>query len=98
MQAATMSAFHIPVVDLERAAKLMVLAAEQEMPSYPAMARRWLVRFVREEEPELKDVIKVADALNEMQTFIERPEAKEALLSLAKQIRERRAKGWRPER
>jgi hypothetical protein len=96
LQAAILSACHIPVVDLERAAKLMILAAEQEMPIYPAMARRWLVRFIREEEPSLKAVIKVADALNEMQTFIERHEAKAALLNLGRQIRERRAKGWRP--
>jgi hypothetical protein len=98
LQAAVLSACHIPVVDLERAAKLMILAAEQEMPIYPAMARRWLVRFLREEEPKLKDIVKVADMLNEMQTFIERPEAKEYLLDLGKQVRERRRKGWRPER
>jgi hypothetical protein len=96
LQAAWGNAISMAVVPLDSALKLTIFMAEQEFPSYERIARRWLVRFIREHEPTIKQVMKAADALNEIQVFIQREEARAALLDLADQIRRRDITGWKP--
>lgn len=96
VQAAWSNAISIPVVPLDLALKLTILMAEQEFPGYQRVARRWMVRFIREHEPTLAQVMRVADALNELETFIQRDEAKAALLNLGDQIRKREVSHWKP--
>jgi hypothetical protein len=86
----------IPRLDLERALQLVLLLAREESPMFQRAARRWLVRFIREQEPTVEQVMKAADALNETRTFIERDDAERALLNLGDQIRRRDVSGWKP--
>lgn len=95
LKAAHSWAIEMPLVDLERALKLTILVGEQEMPGYPKFARRWLVRFIREQKPSMDLVIEVAGALKEIPTFIERHEAKHELLELGKLIRRQELGKWK---
>lgn len=96
LRAAWSNAVSMPLVPLDSALKLTILMAEQEFPGYQKVARRWMVRFIREHEPTMKQVMRVADALNEIQVFLQREEAKTALLDLGEQIRRRNVNGWKP--
>jgi hypothetical protein len=51
-------------VSLAQALRLTVLAGELEDPKFPRLARRFLVRFIREQAPTLDQVKRVADALD----------------------------------
>jgi hypothetical protein len=42
-----------------------MLMAVEESPGFESAARRWLVRFIREERPMVNEVKRVADALTE---------------------------------
>jgi hypothetical protein len=86
LKAAHSWAIEMPIVDLERALQLTILVGEQEMPGYPRFARRWLVRFIREQEPSFDLVIEVIRALKEIPVFIERDEAKHELLEVGRMI------------
>lgn len=95
LQTAHFWAIEIPIVDLERALKLTILVGEQEMPGYPQFARRWLIRFIREQSPGFDTIAAVAHALKEIPVFIERQEAKHELLELGRLIRERELGKWK---
>lgn len=80
-----------PQLELDRALLLVILLGEREAPAFQRSARRWLVRFIDEQRPTVDQVKRVADALNELLTFIAREDAREALENLAEQIRRRRS-------
>ena len=54
------------------------------------MAHRWQPLVITEQRPTVEQIKRTADALNELLTFIARDDAREALLRLAEQIRQRR--------
>jgi hypothetical protein len=81
-------------VKLEQALKLTMLMGINESPGYDRAARKFLVRFIREVEPTMEQVRKVAHALEELHWVNEivytRGEGPEwALKDLARQIEER---------
>ena len=51
------------VVSLHEAQQLVRLYAERGSPKYEPAARRWLVRYLSEGAPSLKDVAKVTASL-----------------------------------
>jgi len=51
------------VVSLHEAQQLVRLYAERGSPKYEPAARRWLVRYLTEGTPSLKDVAKVTASL-----------------------------------
>jgi hypothetical protein len=51
------------VVSLDEAQQLLRLYAERGSPKYEPAARRWLVRYLSEGTPSLKDVAKVTASL-----------------------------------
>ena len=51
------------VVSLHEAQQLVQLYAERGSPKYEPAARRWLVRYLSEGTPSLKDVAKVTASL-----------------------------------
>lgn len=74
---------------LDRALRLTILLGEKEAPAFQRSARRWLARFITEQRPTVDQIKRVADALNELLTFLARDDAREALESLAEQLRRR---------
>ena len=55
------------VVSLHEAQQLVRLYAERGSPKYELAARRWLVRYLSEGTPSLKDVAKVTASLAKRQ-------------------------------
>lgn len=52
---ARMLAREVPRIGLEDAAELTLLAADAEPACFQLMARRWLVRLLEEQKPQLRD-------------------------------------------
>jgi hypothetical protein len=81
----------MPRVSLSDALALTMLAAEQAPERFPALARRFLVRFIAEAEPTLEQVKKVADALDSLGLTGDLPALREgaerALEDLGRQLR-----------
>ena len=81
----------MPRLSLSDALALTVLGAAQEPERFPALARRFLVRFIEEAEPSLEQVKKVADALDSLCLTSDLPVlrqgAEEALEDLGRQLR-----------
>ena len=57
------AAREVGVVSLHEALQLVRLYAERGSPKYESAARRWLVRYLSEGTPSLKDVAKVTASL-----------------------------------
>jgi hypothetical protein len=57
-----------PNLSLEDALQLVHLYAEHESPKFEPAARRWLVRYLTEVTPSLKDVAKVTVSLAKLKT------------------------------
>lgn len=57
------AARELPNLPLEDALQLVHLYAERGSPKYEPAARRWLVRYLTEGTPSLKDVAKVTASL-----------------------------------
>jgi hypothetical protein len=57
-----------PNLSLEDALQLVHLYAEHESPKFEPAARRWLVRYLTEGTPSLKDVAKVTVSLAKLKT------------------------------
>lgn len=89
---AWMYAHSVPVLTLDRALRLTILLGlEEGHRSYPAAARRFLRRFIRECEPTLEQVKRVADALDCLANHPHlRLDARDALQDLARQLAEKR--------
>lgn len=82
-------------VYLDQALKLTMLMGLDEVPSknYEPAVRRFLIRFIREIRPTPEQIRKVANALEELprkEAFFDSEDARPALESLARQLRERR--------
>lgn len=74
-------------VRLDRALRLVVLACQRQTPDADRAARKFIVRFIREVEPTIEQIKKVADALDCVRTgnFLA-PDAKLGMERLARQI------------
>jgi hypothetical protein len=57
-----------PNLSLEDALQLVHLYAEHESPKFEPAVRRWLVRYLTEGTPSLKDVAKVTVSLAKLKT------------------------------
>lgn len=57
------AARELPYLPLEDALQLVRLYAEHESPKFEPAARRWLVRYLTEGTPGLRDVAKVTAGL-----------------------------------
>ena len=57
------AARELPNLSLEDALQLVHLYAERESPKFEPSARRWLVRYLTEGTPSVKDVAKVTASL-----------------------------------
>jgi hypothetical protein len=57
------AAREVPKLPLEDALQLVHLYAERGSSKFEPAARRWLVRYLREETPSVKDVAKVTASL-----------------------------------
>ena len=57
------AARELPKLSLEEALELVHLYAERESPKFEPAARRWLVRYLTEGTPGLRDVARVAESL-----------------------------------
>ena len=57
------AARELPNLPLEDAIQLVHLYAERGLPKYEKAARRWLVRYLTEGTPGLRDVAKVTASL-----------------------------------
>ena len=57
------AARELPNLSLEEALQLVQLYAEQGSPKFEPAARRWLVRYLTEGTPSLRDVAKVTVGL-----------------------------------
>jgi hypothetical protein len=62
------AARELPNLSLEDALKLVHLYAEHESPKFEPAARRWLVRYLTEGTPSLKDVARVTASLGRPRT------------------------------
>ena len=60
------AARELPSLSLEDALALVHLYAEHESPKFEPAARRWLVRYLSEATPSLRDVAKVTASLAEL--------------------------------
>jgi len=93
LPSAWMAAHERSYVTLDQALLLTMLMARDEVPRYPPVARRFLIRFIREAKPTLEQVKRVADGLDVLGTpeaGVQAIEARKALADLARQLRERR--------
>ncbi len=59
------AARELPRLTLEEALQLVHLYAERGSPKFEPAARRWLVRYLSEGTPSLRDVAKVTASLGE---------------------------------
>ena len=78
---------------LDQALSLTLLLGREMAPSYNAAARKFLIRFIREVNPTLEQVKKVADALRAIgdpEDAFGEIDALPAMADLARQMRERR--------
>jgi hypothetical protein len=57
------AARELPNLSLEDALQLVRLYAEQDSPKFEPAARRWLIRYLSEGTPSVKDVAKVTASL-----------------------------------
>ena len=66
--AAEDAARELPELPLEDALQLVHLYFERGSPKAESAARRWLVRYLSEGMPSLRDVAKVTDSLAKLRT------------------------------
>jgi hypothetical protein len=57
------AARELPKLTLKEALQLVHLYAERDSPKFEPAARRWLVRYLTEGTPGLRDVVRVAESL-----------------------------------
>lgn len=57
------AARELPNLSLEDALQLVHLYAERESPKFEPAARRWLVRYLTEGTPSMRDIAKVSASL-----------------------------------
>ena len=67
--AAEDAARELPKLTLEDALQLVHLYAERGSPKFEPAARRWLVRYLTDGTPSLRDVAKVTAALAERRSI-----------------------------
>lgn len=88
LSSAWFHAVELPHLSLDRALRLTMLMGVEESRGFEKAGRRFLIRFIRECEPSLEQVKRVADALNEVsEDNFDRPHALRCLDDLAEQFR-----------
>lgn len=95
LQAAWTWAAEVPLLSLDRALRLTMLMAQQEMPAYERAARRWLVRLIREFEPSLGLLREIVSALEEIGRPVAPLATMEELSYLADAISRAELGAWR---
>jgi hypothetical protein len=84
------AAHELPCLTLARALRLTMLLGKERNTRFEPAARRFLERFLREEQPSVEAILKTVDGLNALGDPLTGLDAWAGLLDLSEQIERRR--------